>query len=108
MRSLPPSTTRAETLTVSPEARSGRSVRIWSATISSRTFTVVFPAEAARDGARVVELGLGWAAEGGEAYHPRPLPPAGRAVSPRAAGGLAGAPSSAPWRHRGASGGPLR
>ena len=38
MRSLPPSTTRAETLTVSPEASSGRSVRIWSATISSRTF----------------------------------------------------------------------
>ena len=40
MRSLPPSTTRADTLTVSPEASSGRSVRIWSATISSSTFTV--------------------------------------------------------------------
>src|SRR5258706_5158416 len=39
MRSRLPSTTLAETLTVSPEAISGRSVRSWSETISSSTFT---------------------------------------------------------------------
>src|SRR5664280_880790 len=39
-RSRFPSTTRADTLTVSPELSSGRSVRIWSWTISSSTFTI--------------------------------------------------------------------
>src|SRR3989304_3557389 len=39
MRSRLPSTTLAETRTVSPDASSGRSLRIWSAVISSRTFT---------------------------------------------------------------------
>src|SRR6267378_1806336 len=38
-RSRLPSTTLADTLTVSPDASSGRSVRSWSETISSRTVT---------------------------------------------------------------------
>src|SRR6185369_914352 len=42
IRSRLPSTTLAETLTVSPEASSGRSVRSWSETSSSRTFTSAF------------------------------------------------------------------
>ncbi len=37
MRSRVPSTTLADTRTVSPDASGGRSVRIWSATMSSRT-----------------------------------------------------------------------
>src|SRR5688572_10170305 len=43
MRSRLPSTTLADTFTVSPVARSGRSVRSWSWTISSSTFTRRFP-----------------------------------------------------------------
>ena len=43
IRSRLPSTTLADTFTVSPVASSGRSVRSWSATISSRTFTVGVP-----------------------------------------------------------------
>src|SRR6187401_1190169 len=39
MRSRLPSTTLADTLTVSPVARTGRSVRSWSLTISSSTVT---------------------------------------------------------------------
>src|SRR5688572_25496917 len=39
MRSRLPSTTLADTFTVSPVASSGRSVRSWSWTISSSTFT---------------------------------------------------------------------
>ncbi len=42
IRSRLPSTTLADTRTVSPVASSGRSVRIWSWTISSSTFTEAF------------------------------------------------------------------
>src|SRR5215213_7461223 len=48
MRSRLPSLTRAETLTVSPDASAGRSVRIWSAVISSMTLKVSYSLMGAR------------------------------------------------------------
>src|ERR1019366_2977315 len=60
-RSRVPSTTLALTLTVSPGARVGMSVRIWSLTISSSTFTGSTPAAlGGRDGPASRVPGHGW------------------------------------------------
>src|SRR6476619_2060616 len=57
MRSRLPSTTLAETLTVSPVASTGRSVRSWSWTISSSTVTGWFPDSSGQPWLRVGHRG---------------------------------------------------